>query len=790
VFRATSAATGREVALKRLHRQLARTPEALTRLRRELEALGRLHHRAIVPVIDVIRWQGDPTIVMDYVPGRDLKEVLQTNGPLSFEDAEQIMRELLDALNLAHGAGIVHRDVKPQNVRIGEDGRVFLLDFGSARLDASSQLTTTGTTIGTPDYMAPELFAGPVYDPRADLYGCGATIFEALTGRAPQVTQSLTELAWRRTNEDAPPVVSLRYGTPLHLSQVVDRCLARAPDHRYATASQALWALDHPQEERRFVARRSSLPPCLHCGAAIPPEANVCSGCGSDHPFCYKPGHTSVSLAAINDPAKLASELCANFPELEVSEISQRFAAVGAAPQRIVSMIDKSEAIALSDRLREAGADCRVEEDPGISGSNTKAPFWGAIIFMLSSIAAFAVGLPLELATFFVFASLIPAISAMLAERLYTVDRASQGLLSRGRASTLPAARFALTAAAPALAVAGWVLPPLARTLHVLGIGGALALVDFAPALFVGAAVTGATAIAARSIRFERARKAPCGSAEPHFFDKIWHAFSLPSRAIAPMKQQVAGALAVAVLALIPLELMGAAVVRSVMPSFWTLWRETAIHLSSPEPVYRIDTSFEPELAPEPELELPPELDLPLTDQIIVQPLPLSLPSTEALLPSWLDARTGSLMGGILAADLLLLALLAMRRRRFRREGRALEEEIELNLTPKLLPISRSPHHSLSAADRIAERTSDDAFVESTKRLAAELAHHLDREEIDRLAETLDQAEARAERSFLARCILETDTDLALRFELLRLTGKMEAKAAERWAATIPGDDH
>src|SRR5688572_29131820 len=213
VFRAT-AASGRTVALKRLHRQLARTPEAVARLRRELEALGKLHHRAIVPVFDVIRWQGDPTIVMDYVPGRDLKDLIQSKGALSFAEAERIMRELLDALHVAHGAGIVHRDVKPQNVRIGEDGRVFLLDFGSARLDASSELTTTGTTVGTPDYMAPELFAGPVYDPRVDLYGVGATVFEALTGRAPQLADNLTALAWQRTHEDAPPLRSLREQTP------------------------------------------------------------------------------------------------------------------------------------------------------------------------------------------------------------------------------------------------------------------------------------------------------------------------------------------------------------------------------------------------------------------------------------------------------------------------------------------------------------------------------------------------------------------------------------------------
>src|SRR5262249_51532360 len=152
---------------------------------------------AIVAVRDVIRWQGDPTVVMDFIPGADLKERIR-GGTLNATEIERIARALFEVLSAAHGAGIVHRDVKPQNVRIADDGRIYLLDFGSARLDASSQLTATGTTVGTPEYMAPELFAGSVYDPRVDIYGAGATLFECATGRAPQLAESLTELAFKR----------------------------------------------------------------------------------------------------------------------------------------------------------------------------------------------------------------------------------------------------------------------------------------------------------------------------------------------------------------------------------------------------------------------------------------------------------------------------------------------------------------------------------------------------------------------------------------------------------------
>lgn len=182
VYRATDVRTGRVVALKRLHRQLADSAEALARLKRELESLARLRHPAIVPVRNVIRWQGAPAIVMDFIDGRDLKDLIRERGPLPPHEVEQIARVLFGALSAAHASGIVHRDVKSQNVRIAGDGRIYLLDFGSARLEAGSQLTKTGTTLGTPEYMPAELYAGTAYDPRIDLYGVGATLFDPRRG--------------------------------------------------------------------------------------------------------------------------------------------------------------------------------------------------------------------------------------------------------------------------------------------------------------------------------------------------------------------------------------------------------------------------------------------------------------------------------------------------------------------------------------------------------------------------------------------------------------------------------
>ncbi len=369
VYRAVASDTGQPRALKRLNRHLVRSQDALARLRRELELLRKLRHPGIVSVYDVFRWDGDPTLVMDFVEGADLEAVVAEAGRLAPAEVERIARSLFDILGATHAAGIVHRDIKPQNVRLGSDGRVFLLDFGSARLDAASQLTATGTTVGTPDYMAPELFAGSAYDPRVDIYGVGATLYEALTGAPPQSADSLAALTWLRQTEDVRPVYLKAPDTPAPLAQVVDRCLAREPGARYASASHAVWALDNPAVERAFALHRSRYPPCVECDAPLPPTLRNCPSCGRAGAFSFAPGVHHVEVAGLSDPAPFLRWVTGRFPELlsDRARMMEWCAALSTGGRRYLAFVSKEDADAEVARLADVGVSARSFPQPVVS---------------------------------------------------------------------------------------------------------------------------------------------------------------------------------------------------------------------------------------------------------------------------------------------------------------------------------------------------------------------------------------------------------------------------------------
>ena len=397
VYRAVQGAGGRVVALKRLHRQLVQSPEALARLRRELEALGQLEHPSIVRSYDVVKWEGDPTIVMDFVPGVDLAQRVEHGGPLPAAEVERVARALLSALAAVHARGIVHRDVKPQNVRLHEDGRVVLLDFGSARLDAASQLTRTGSTVGTPEYMPPELYVGPAYDPRSDVYGVGATLFEALTGRPPHTADTLAELACKRNELPAPPVRSLRPDTLEALAQLVDRSLAIQPEDRFPTAGRALWALDHAREERLLAARRSAHPLCVHCGSPNAPEATACSRCGSLRPFRFDAGPCHVVVDTVTSSDALLSWLCDLMPErahgAALRSLAVQVAALSFERQRLASFVSEADARSLVAQLAAVGATAHVEQEPAARGKLLGLLGLGVFITMFAPLAGPALAL-------------------------------------------------------------------------------------------------------------------------------------------------------------------------------------------------------------------------------------------------------------------------------------------------------------------------------------------------------------------------------------------------------------
>ena len=245
VYAARDRVTSADVAIKVLHPHLAHDEKLAERFRRELAATRALDHVGIVRVFDLHTHQDGgharPVLAMELLHGRTLAERL-SEGPMQRDEAFAIARKIAEALHAAHGQGIIHRDLKPQNVMLGEDGSVKLLDFGLARAAGWARLTAQSTMLGTPSFMAPELFAGQGADSRADLYALGATLFEMLTGRPAFAAADPFEVV-RQKGGPAPSARAAK----AHVSAADDALIRRAldpdPELRFLDAAQLLRAL-------------------------------------------------------------------------------------------------------------------------------------------------------------------------------------------------------------------------------------------------------------------------------------------------------------------------------------------------------------------------------------------------------------------------------------------------------------------------------------------------------------------------------------------------------------------
>ncbi|MAC26211.1 MAG: hypothetical protein CMH59_07005, partial [Myxococcales bacterium] len=251
VYRATDAEGGRVVALKCLHAHLAGHKEILTRFRREALAADAIGHPNIVAVLDSGLEPPDPWIALELLEGRDAGQLLRDGGPLSVAHAVHIVGQVCDALDAAHAKGIVHRDLKLDNVfLVGEPGqeRVKLLDFGVSKfldaIDGASLMTRTGTTIGTPFYMSPEQAQGKKsVGPPADVYALGVILFKLLTGQHPFEDGSYPMLVLKICTEPPPPITRYRADVPPAFEAVVERMLAKAAEARYPSCAAVKAAL-------------------------------------------------------------------------------------------------------------------------------------------------------------------------------------------------------------------------------------------------------------------------------------------------------------------------------------------------------------------------------------------------------------------------------------------------------------------------------------------------------------------------------------------------------------------
>ena len=244
VYRAHDRLLERTVALKLLHDRYSNDDEYVERFRREARSAARLSHPNIVTVIDRGDQDGRQFIVFEHVAGKNLKQVVRESGPLPIRQAVELALEIGRALSFAHEHGLVHRDVKPQNVLLNGDGRAKVTDFGIARTLDVDGVTITGTVLGTSHYISPEQASGEQVDALSDVYSLGAVMYELLTGEVPFPGDNFVAVAMRHIREQAPSVLEKRPEVPLRLAAAVERALEKDPADRFPSMHEFVEELE------------------------------------------------------------------------------------------------------------------------------------------------------------------------------------------------------------------------------------------------------------------------------------------------------------------------------------------------------------------------------------------------------------------------------------------------------------------------------------------------------------------------------------------------------------------
>src|SRR6202167_4945968 len=244
VYKASDRELDRFVALKVIRPELASNPSILARFKQELLLAHQVTHKNVIRIYDLGDADGVKYISMEFVEGVDLRALIQerTNEKKKFtpEEAVEITEQICRALEATHSVGVIHRDLKPQNIMRDATGRILLMDFGLARTLAGDGMTQTGALVGTMEYMSPEQALAKELDQRSDLFTLGLILYELLTGVTPFKAESVVASLIRRTQERAAPVSDHDGTIPRPLSNVVSKCLERDPRLRYASAAELL----------------------------------------------------------------------------------------------------------------------------------------------------------------------------------------------------------------------------------------------------------------------------------------------------------------------------------------------------------------------------------------------------------------------------------------------------------------------------------------------------------------------------------------------------------------------
>ncbi len=288
VYRALDTRLDRVVALKVMHPELAVDEEFVARFIGEARSAARLSHHAVVAVFDQGEDDGAVFLAMEYVEGRTLRQVLRDRGRLSAEHALEVIEPVLAALDAAHTAGIVHRDVKPENVLVGDGGRIKVADFGLARALTDASTTTRGLLLGTVNYISPEQALGEPATPRSDVYSTGVMLYELLTGAPPHTGATDFVVVRSHIEDDVPAPSDSDPGVPAVVDELVRRATTREPADRFADAGDFLSAVRAARAE--LDAAATGLESRDSAGVSIAEAMAATSG----QALARNPEHTAV----------------------------------------------------------------------------------------------------------------------------------------------------------------------------------------------------------------------------------------------------------------------------------------------------------------------------------------------------------------------------------------------------------------------------------------------------------------------------------------------------------------
>ncbi|MGA1866972.1 MAG: protein kinase domain-containing protein [bacterium] len=358
VYKALDFNTKTEVALKVLDPFLARDTVNVQRFAREVQIIRSLNHPNIIKIYDFFKDKDFYVISMEAFNGMDGKAFLEKFGRLNMTGFLIIAKNILSTISACHEKGILHRDLKPQNILINDLLDIKVLDFGISKMNTMSDLTRTGTVIGTPEYMAPELFHSiRNADPRSDIYALGSVFYEFLTGRPPYRATSLSAIMTLHMQGKIEKILDIREDIPEWLDAVILKCLKTDSNHRYQSTYELFRDIEKQEHSDAFVEKKRTPALCLSCKSEMISGLNFCHICGKLYGEVFEKGKYSVILNQCEDTNKLKQFLLSIDSSLSEKRIDW---ALKALPAVIIRGVNKTAAENLYHELSGYPCECSV----------------------------------------------------------------------------------------------------------------------------------------------------------------------------------------------------------------------------------------------------------------------------------------------------------------------------------------------------------------------------------------------------------------------------------------------